>query len=224
MILLDEQLSRSPSQIATIEEAADIIDKLEYELINSNIPGIGLAAPQIGIDKAVAIIRINNPLDATNLYSINLVNPKLISVDGLMEYNEGCLSFPGLHANTIRFSNILLETNSDYEYYSAIINSKRYNTDIKLPNRLSAERRLINVETLSDEHPKTQELSKLLSVCIQHEFSHLLGLTMFDFIPEEVGRNDKCPCNSQKKNKKCHNYTYYNKNLNKLFSPDYRSI
>lgn len=223
MILLDKELSKDPAELASVEEAIEIIGKLEWELNRSSLSGIGLAAPQIGINKAVAIIRVPNPYDPSNpVHCINLVNPKLIDAHDVIQYNEGCLSFPGLYAKTIRYNEIIIETMSDYEYYSEQINAKRYNrTPNKMP-LLVNKRREITIGETTTELAEIRRIDQLVSVCVQHEFSHLLGLTMFDFAPKEVGRNEQCPCEADKKNKKCHNYDYYNINLRKLFKPNYR--
>jgi peptide deformylase len=221
MILLDKQLSTEITEHVTIDEATDIVSKLEWELQHSPLPGIGLAAPQIGINKAVAIIRVKNPFDPTDpVTSINLVNPRLVEAYDLVQYNEGCLSFPGKSAKTIRYNEIVVETMDDYDYYAEHVNARRYNRMPKDLPLLTNNRRQIGCGQSGTE-PEVRQIQQLVCICVQHEFSHLLGLTMYDFKPQEVGRNDLCPCGSQKKNKKCHNHSHFNKNLEKLFNPKY---
>ena len=190
MILLDKQLPTEIAQSVSMVEAIDIIGKLELELFESPRAGVGLSAPQIGINKAVAIIRIAPDI------KINLVNPIITQVDGLLQYNEGCLSFPGDIIRTVRYKEITIEAMSEYEWHVEQITSKRYNREpIDIP-LLVDERR--SVSYFADN-----ERSELLLVCLQHEISHLYALNMHDFEPEELGRNDKCPCNSGKKYKQC---------------------
>jgi peptide deformylase len=226
MILLDKQLSTEHAQLVTKNEAAEVILALEWELRHSAIPGIGLAASQIGINKAVAIVRIPNKIgsvfiDPTEpMINVNLINPILIEADDLIQYNEGCLSFPGQFGKTIRYDQIVVETQDYYEYQAEQVSAKRYNYEPKELPLFSDERRQIQLGQRARE-PEIRQLEQLVSICVQHEFSHLLGLTMFDFKPMEIGRNDICPCGSGKKNKKCHNHTHYNKNLAKLFNPNY---
>lgn len=50
--------------------------------------GVGLAAPQVGILRRIAVIDIGEGV-------IELVNPQIIAFSGKQEGNEGCLSFPG---------------------------------------------------------------------------------------------------------------------------------
>lgn len=224
MILLDKQLSKDVSAYVSKNEAIEIISKLEWELRHSTTPGIGLAAPQIGINKAVAIIRVRNPFDPTNpVTSINLVNPRLVEAHDFIQYNEGCLSFPGKSVKTIRFDEIVIETLDDYEYQSELINARRYNRQPSSLPLFSENRRLIHLGQFSRED-EIRQVEQLVCICVQHEFSHLLGLTMYDFKPQDIGRNDVCLCGSNKKNKKCHNYNYYNKNLEKLFNPKYAGV
>src|SRR5262249_21251359 len=55
-------------------------------------PGIGLAAPQIGVNKRVAIVDLSVGADPDAL--IVLVNPVLIESAGEQREEEGCLSVP----------------------------------------------------------------------------------------------------------------------------------
>ena len=52
--------------------------------------GVGLAAPQVGILKRIAVIDITE--DRSN--PIVLINPEIISADGEQRGSEGCLSVP----------------------------------------------------------------------------------------------------------------------------------
>lgn len=102
MIITDKEQLRKKCKDVSVFEAYDIISKLENELDNLQ-SGVGLAANQIGIDAAVAIIR-------TNKTSINLVNPVIIETYDLMEFhNESCLSFPGDLIVTKRFNEIFVQ-------------------------------------------------------------------------------------------------------------------
>jgi len=87
----------------TLEEAEEIIEQLELSLKSSEVPGVGLAAPQIGIHKRVAIIRLGNE-------KLNLINPHIIEKKhGFILNGEGCLSVPGKKVNTRRFKEILVK-------------------------------------------------------------------------------------------------------------------
>lgn len=91
-------------------EINDIIFQLENELnlsAKNGFPGIGLAAPQIGIAKNIAIIRTPDQF-------LNLINSEVISgSDKQMFRDEGCLSFPGKIENTMRYNIISLKNNEE---------------------------------------------------------------------------------------------------------------
>lgn len=59
--------------------------------------GVGLAAPQIGIKKQIAVVDID---DDTG--TIELINPVILEADGEQTGVEGCLSFPGLYGEVSR--------------------------------------------------------------------------------------------------------------------------
>jgi len=58
-------------------------------------PGVGLAAPQIGVSKRLFIIDISDGEGPSDLRVF--VNPSIVKTDGEIGWEEGCLSFPGVH-------------------------------------------------------------------------------------------------------------------------------
>ncbi len=70
-------------------------------------PGIGLAAPQVGIGRQFLIFDIS-PNDERDLCI--LVNPRIISSEGeIVSEDEGCLSVPDFRTNVKRFEKVLVE-------------------------------------------------------------------------------------------------------------------
>jgi peptide deformylase len=63
-------------------------------------PGIGLAAPQIGVSLRVIVIDLSVGKDKNAL--IRLVNPEFVSRSGEQQHEEGCLSIPGYAASPVR--------------------------------------------------------------------------------------------------------------------------
>jgi peptide deformylase len=63
-------------------------------------PGIGLAAPQIGVPLRVIVIDLSVGEDREQL--IQLVNPELVSHEGNQHQEEGCLSVPGYGGSPVR--------------------------------------------------------------------------------------------------------------------------
>ena len=54
--------------------------------------GVGLAAPQIGFSRKIAVIDISNAENPAE--KLVLINPKIVRVEGKQEGEEGCLSIP----------------------------------------------------------------------------------------------------------------------------------
>ena len=84
---------------------SDVIDLVnEMFVIMKKSNGVGLAAPQIGINKNIITIDISHTEQKMKLA---LINPKieLASDEGII-YEEGCLSVPGIWAEVQRPSEI----------------------------------------------------------------------------------------------------------------------
>ena len=65
-------------------------------------PGLGLAAPQIGVQKQIFVYDIDGE-------PITLLNPRIVESRGEWVYDEGCLSIPGLYVDMLRPKEVLLE-------------------------------------------------------------------------------------------------------------------
>jgi peptide deformylase len=63
-------------------------------------PGIGLAAPQIGVALRVIVVDLSVGEDKTQL--IKLVNPEVVEKLGEQRHEEGCLSVPGYAGSPVR--------------------------------------------------------------------------------------------------------------------------
>src|SRR5919202_2284063 len=57
-------------------------------------PGVGLAAPQVGVSKRLFVMDCSGGKDPAQ--RIAMINPEVISVEGEQDGEEGCLSFPGI--------------------------------------------------------------------------------------------------------------------------------
>ncbi len=67
-------------------------------------PGVGLAAPQIGVSKRLFIIDISDGEGPSDLRVF--INPEIVRADGEISWEEGCLSFPGVHQEIRRAEQI----------------------------------------------------------------------------------------------------------------------
>lgn len=63
------------------------------------VKGIGLAAPQIGLDMCLVVIDIGNGL-------MKLVNPKIVASEGSSVLEEGCLSVPNVTVKMKRVAKV----------------------------------------------------------------------------------------------------------------------
>jgi peptide deformylase len=62
--------------------------------------GVGLAAPQIGVSRRIAVIDVTfkeNPEQ-----KLVLINPEIVHTEGRIAQNEGCLSIPEFRENVVR--------------------------------------------------------------------------------------------------------------------------
>ncbi len=70
-------------------------------------PGVGLAAPQIGVHQRIAVIDVAGKDEAPEL--IVAINPVIVNADGESYEEEGCLSVPKYAANVRRHARIVVK-------------------------------------------------------------------------------------------------------------------
>jgi peptide deformylase len=63
-------------------------------------PGIGLAAPQVGVPLRIFVIDVSVGRDPSAL--MVMINPEFVGRDGMQLEEEGCLSVPGFNATVAR--------------------------------------------------------------------------------------------------------------------------
>ena len=87
---------------APISKFDDALRKLADDMFESMYAahGVGLAAPQIGISKRIAVIDVTFKEDPDA--KIVLVNPEIIHMEGRITSNEGCLSLPEFREKVTR--------------------------------------------------------------------------------------------------------------------------
>jgi len=87
---------------APITEFDGDLQKLIEDMFESMYAaqGVGLAAPQIGISRHIAVIDITNGKDPGA--KLVLINPQIIAIEGRQVEEEGCLSVPGFREKVRR--------------------------------------------------------------------------------------------------------------------------
>jgi len=87
---------------AAVEEITPDIDRLITDMVETMYaaPGIGLAAPQVGVPLRILVIDLSIGRDPKGL--ITMINPEFVERDGMQLEEEGCLSVPGFNATVVR--------------------------------------------------------------------------------------------------------------------------
>src|SRR6266446_1353015 len=85
------------------------IDRLIDDMIETMYaaPGIGLAAPQLGVPLRIFVVDVSVGRDPDEL--LVFINPEIIERDGMQLEEEGCLSVPGFNATVVRPSRVVLK-------------------------------------------------------------------------------------------------------------------
>ncbi|MCP4179560.1 MAG: peptide deformylase [bacterium] len=146
-----------------------------FEIMRKN-NGIGLAAPQIGINKRIITINFDaksyemsdiiTPGEALLIpqMPLSLINPEISSFsDSLVSVEEGCLSVPEIYASVVRSSSIELKGT------------------------------LLNGEFIS------LECGGWLAIVLQHEIDHLNGILFIDRLTKSELDKIKSKLNKLKK-------------------------
>ncbi len=90
----DSVLRKRCKEVTEFNERLHILlDDMKETLIEAD--GAGLAAPQVGILKRVAIVSVDD-----DYYEI--INPEIIATSGEQTGPEGCLSVPGVYGTVSR--------------------------------------------------------------------------------------------------------------------------
>ena len=179
-----DQLKKVSISVASVSEATDILNKLDKALDTLD-NGLGLAAVQIGIPKRVGLM---TKKDGSR---VPLINAEIIETEEEFTFiKEGCLSFPDIYLDTRRYRHITIKNN--------VIDGDKFREETQYYYY----------------EPGQAGSDDLLCIQVQHEIDHFNGIihrerqikkTDIATVKhvEKVGRNDKCPCGSGKKYKKC---------------------
>ncbi len=136
------------------QELHTLIKNMLYTMYHA--PGIGLAAPQVGVSLRLFVLDIwfdrekITHADGSEEYRLSefspmvLINPKFKKKTGEIIHEEGCLSVPGIYEDVKRAELVTVEFQDMFGNYHEI------------------------------------EADELLSVCLQHENDHLDGIVFIE--------------------------------------------
>ncbi len=82
------------------QEVRDLVNDLFETMYRKG--GVGLAANQIGVLKRVLVIDLHSRTEKQGKEQLVLINPEIISQEGEVVKEEGCLSLPGLYRKVKR--------------------------------------------------------------------------------------------------------------------------
>ncbi len=93
-------------RVETLDES---VSRLVSDMIDTMYaaPGIGLAAPQIGVALRVIVIDLSVGEDKSQL--LHLVNPEFVEKEGEQRHEEGCLSIPGYGGSPVRPARVVVK-------------------------------------------------------------------------------------------------------------------
>ena len=85
------------------------IDRLIDDMVETMYaaPGIGLAAPQVGVPLRLFVVDLSVGSDPKGLLTV--INPDIVELDGVQLEEEGCLSIPGFNATVVRPTRIVVK-------------------------------------------------------------------------------------------------------------------
>ena len=151
----DETLRTPANRIVKVDDA---IRKLAKDMLITmySSKGIGLAAPQVGIQKRLLVIDLN--FEDPNAPPMVFINPEIISSSASLDtYEEGCLSIPGVYLNVLRPSSIKLS------YRDEMGRPKKMNADGLMARCIQHEIDHLNGVCFVDKVTDEDELNKQLN-------------------------------------------------------------
>jgi peptide deformylase len=95
-------------QASVVTNITDADVKLVQDMADTmyKAPGVGLAAPQIGVSKRIMVTDTTAGEEKGHLLTI--LNPEIVVAEGEQYEEEGCLSIPGFSANVLRPKKVVL--------------------------------------------------------------------------------------------------------------------
>jgi peptide deformylase len=107
ILRLGDSLLSEPAR--PVDAITPEIDTLIDDMIETMYaaPGIGLAAPQVGVSLKIFVIDLSLGKDPAGLHT--MINPQFIERDGMQLEEEGCLSIPGFTATVARPNRVVVE-------------------------------------------------------------------------------------------------------------------
>jgi len=96
------------TKAAPVTEFGPALQQLIDDMVETMYaaPGVGLAAPQIGVSLRLSVIDISGGKRSGEL--LTLINPEFVEREGMQLEEEGCLSVPGFNATVPRPARVVV--------------------------------------------------------------------------------------------------------------------
>jgi len=106
IVLWGSEVLEKPSE--PIANVTDAEVKLVQDMVETmyKAPGVGLAAPQVGVLKRIMVTDTTGGEKKDHLFTI--INPEIVAAAGEQYEDEGCLSIPGFSATVARPKKVVL--------------------------------------------------------------------------------------------------------------------
>ena len=106
IVLWGSEVLEKPSE--PIANVTDAEVKLVQDMVETmyKAPGVGLAAPQVGVPKRIMVTDTTGGEKKDHLFTI--INPEIVEAAGEQYEEEGCLSIPGFSATVARPKKVVL--------------------------------------------------------------------------------------------------------------------
>ncbi len=148
IVKLGDPVLERPAETVTVfdQELKQLIDDMFESMYAAH--GVGLAAPQIGISKRIAVIDVTFKEDPDA--KLVLINPEIIHMEGRQSQSEGCLSIPDFRENVTRAMRVTVRAQDVdgkwHEHYRRRIAGARLPARDRSPER----------QTLYSPHQRTE--------------------------------------------------------------------
>jgi peptide deformylase len=101
----------SVTDVTSVTDATSVTDNVQ-QLVDDMVqtmyaaPGVGLAAPQVGVPLRIFVADVSLGRDPKGL--LVFINPTFVAREGMQLEEEGCLSVPGFNATVARPSRVVV--------------------------------------------------------------------------------------------------------------------
>ncbi|RFU63331.1 peptide deformylase [Peribacillus glennii] len=96
----DKILEQKCAKVTSFDKKlAKLLNNMHETMLEAD--GVGLAAPQVGVKKQIAVVDIGGDEGI-----IEMMNPEILEATGEQTDPEGCLSFPGIYGEVSRPSKV----------------------------------------------------------------------------------------------------------------------